>query len=94
MNKGIRLNKYFSEIGFCSRRAADRLIEQKRVLINDQTAVVGQKINIDDVIKVDGELLTLRKEKQVYLAFNKPVGIVCTTAVSYTHLTLPTKRIV
>jgi 23S rRNA pseudouridine2604 synthase len=43
INKGIRLNKYFSEIGFCSRRAADRLIEQKRVLINDQTAVVGQK---------------------------------------------------
>ena len=79
INKGIRLNKYFSEIGFCSRRAADRLLEQKRVLINDQTAVVGQKINIDDVIKVDGELLTLKKEKQVYLAFNKPVGIVCTT---------------
>ena len=79
INKGIRLNKYFSEIGYCSRRAADRLIEQKRVLINDQTAVVGQKINIDDVIKVDGELLTLKKEKQVYLAFNKPVGIVCTT---------------
>ena len=79
MNEPIRLNKYFSEIGFCSRRAADKLIDQERVLINNKTAIVGQKVNRDDIIKVDGELLNTRKERQVYLAFNKPIGIVCTT---------------
>ena len=79
MSDHIRLNKYFSEIGFCSRRAADKLIEQQRVLINDKTAIVGQKVNRDDLIKVDGELLNIKKEKQIYLAFNKPIGIVCTT---------------
>jgi 23S rRNA pseudouridine2604 synthase len=78
-NEPIRLNKYFSEIGFCSRRAADKLIEQERVLVNNETAIVGQKVNRDDLIKVDGELLSTKKEKQIYLAFNKPVGIVCTT---------------
>ena len=79
MTEKIRLNKYFSEIGFCSRRAADRLIDQKRILINGQTAIVGQKINSKDIIKVDGELLDVKKKRQIYLAFNKPVGIVCTT---------------
>jgi 23S rRNA pseudouridine2604 synthase len=79
MNEPIRLNKYFSEIGFCSRRAADKLIDQERVLINNKTAIVGQKVNRDDIIKVDGELLNTKKERQVYLAFNKPIGIVCTT---------------
>tara|TARA_Y100000994_G_C15617923_1_gene411758 strand:- start:106 stop:831 length:726 start_codon:yes stop_codon:yes gene_type:complete len=79
MNEGTRLNKYFSEIGFCSRRAADKLIEQGRVKVNNQGALVGQKITQNDEIKVDGEILNISKEKQIYLAFNKPVGIVCTT---------------
>jgi len=79
INETTRLNKYFSEIGFCSRRGADKLIEQGRVLINDQLAVVGQKVNSEDLIKVDGEILNTKKERQIYLAFNKPVGIVCTT---------------
>ncbi|MDG2371888.1 MAG: 23S rRNA pseudouridine(2604) synthase RluF [Flavobacteriaceae bacterium] len=78
-NEATRLNKYLSEIGFCSRRAADKLIEQGRVLINDQPAIVGQKINRNVLIKVDGKLLNTEKERQIYLAFNKPVGIVCTT---------------
>ena len=79
MNEGTRLNKYFSEIGFCSRRAADKLIEQGRVKVNNQDALVGQKVTQNDEIKVDGEILNISKEKQIYLAFNKPVGIVCTT---------------
>ena len=79
MNEGTRLNKYFSEIGFCSRRAADKLIEQGRVKVNNQGALVGQKVTQNDEIKVDGEILNISKEKQIYLAFNKPVGIVCTT---------------
>tara|TARA_B100001173_G_scaffold71554_1_gene60845 strand:- start:99 stop:827 length:729 start_codon:yes stop_codon:yes gene_type:complete len=79
INKPTRLNKYFSEIGFCSRRAADKLIQEGRVLINGELALVGQKINLEDIIKVDGEPLNIKKNKKVYLAFNKPVGIVCTT---------------
>ncbi len=79
INKPTRLNKYFSEIGFCSRRAADKLIQEGRVLINGELALVGQKINLEDIIKVDGEPLNIKKNKKVYLAFNKPFGIVCTT---------------
>ncbi|MAH81778.1 MAG: 23S rRNA pseudouridine synthase F [Flavobacteriaceae bacterium] len=79
INKPTRLNKYFSEIGFCSRRAADKLIQEGRVLINGELALVGQKINLEDIIKVDGETLNTKKNKKVYLAFNKPIGIVCTT---------------
>ena len=79
INESTRLNKYFSEIGFCSRRAADKLIEQGRVKVNNQDALVGQKVTQNDEIKVDGEILNINKEKQIYLAFNKPVGIVCTT---------------
>ena len=79
INKPTRLNKYFSEIGFCSRRTADKLIQEGRVLINGELALVGQKINLEDIIKVDGETLNTKKNKKVYLAFNKPIGIVCTT---------------
>ena len=79
INKPTRLNKYFSEIGFCSRRAADKLIQEGRVLINGELALVGQKINLEDIIKVDGEPLNTKRNKKVYLAFNKPIGIVCTT---------------
>ncbi len=76
----VRINKYLSEIGFCSRRAADQLIAQERVTINGEKPEMGTKVNpaIDEV-RVDGELVGKRKQKHVYLAFNKPVGIVCTT---------------
>ena len=74
----MRLNKYISEKGICSRREADRLIEQKRVTINGIIAQVGSIVNEEDVVKVDGNPLKPR-EKFVYLALNKPVGIVSTT---------------
>jgi len=74
-----RINKYLSEVGFCSRRAADKLIEQGRVTINDIVPEMGTKITAGDVVKVDGELVSPSKTKAVYLAFNKPIGIVCTT---------------
>jgi 23S rRNA pseudouridine2604 synthase len=77
--KTTRINKYLSEIGFCSRRAADKLIEEKRVTINGEQAEMGTKVSRRDKIKVDGKLLTAPKEKHVYIAFNKPVGVVCTT---------------
>ncbi|MFO7720700.1 MAG: 23S rRNA pseudouridine(2604) synthase RluF [Gillisia sp.] len=74
-----RINKYLSEAGFCSRREADKLIEQGRVTINDKIPEMGTKVAENDVVKVDGKTIINQDEKPVYLAFNKPVGIVCTT---------------
>jgi 23S rRNA pseudouridine2604 synthase len=74
-----RLNKYLSEVGYCSRRKADALIEQGRVTINGEVPEMGTKVAPDDEVRVNGELITPPKKESVYLAFNKPVGIVCTT---------------
>lgn len=76
-----RINKFLSEAGYCSRRAADKLIDQGRVTINGLVPEMGTKIAPGDEVKVDGELIaTEEKEKpNVYIAFNKPIGIVCTT---------------
>ena len=74
-----RLNKYLSEIGYCSRRAADRLIEEKRILVNGELPQMGQKVSPEDSIEIDGSQIQDAKREHVYLAFNKPVGIVCTT---------------
>ncbi len=79
MSEGKRINKYLSEIGYCSRRAADKLIEAGRVTINGEVPPVGTKILPDDVVKVDGKPVSEPKEEHVYIALNKPVGIVCTT---------------
>jgi len=76
----IRINKYLSEVGYCSRRAADQLIEQKRVTINGKVPEMGTKVTNDDEVRVDGKLVAKQKKrKPVYLVFNKPIGIVCTT---------------
>lgn len=75
----IRLNKYLSEIGYCSRRAGDKLIESGRVFINNEVASLGQKINITDKIKIDDKLVEVKTKRKIYLALNKPIGIVCTT---------------
>ena len=75
----IRLNKYLSEIGYCSRRAGDKLIESGRVLINNEPATLGQKVTITDEIKIDGEVVEVKSKRKIYLALNKPIGIVCTT---------------
>lgn len=72
------LNKYISETGFCSRREADKYIDQGRVTINDHIAIKGNRVMPDDVVEIDGEPLK-KKDKTVYLVFNKPVGITCTT---------------
>ncbi|WP_281542784.1 23S rRNA pseudouridine(2604) synthase RluF [Maribacter aestuarii] len=77
--KQTRINKYLSEVGYCSRRAADKLIDQGRVTINGKVPEMGTKISENDTVHVDGELISEPKEKPVYLAFNKPIGIVCTT---------------
>ncbi|GAB2780677.1 23S rRNA pseudouridine(2604) synthase RluF [Salinimicrobium soli] len=74
-----RLNKYLSEVGYCSRRKADDLIEQGRVTINGQVPEMGTKVAPGDEVRVNGELITPPKKDNVYLAFYKPIGIVCTT---------------
>jgi 23S rRNA pseudouridine2604 synthase len=77
--EGTRINKYLSEVGFCSRREADKLIEQKRVSINGKVTEMGTKVQPGDEIRVNGKVITVPKDKPVYLALYKPVGIVCTT---------------
>ena len=74
----IRINKFISETGFCSRREADRLVEQGRVTLNSRVAVLGDKATESDDVRVDGKPLKTKKAG-VYIAFNKPVGITCTT---------------
>ena len=76
----IRINKFLSEIGYCSRREADNLIDSGRVKINGKIPMKGTKVSIKDVVSVNGKVVSvLKKKKMVYIAFNKPVGIVCTT---------------
>ena len=77
--KEIRLNKYLSEIGHCSRREADKLINADRIQVNGEKVVMGQKVTSKDRIEIDNVLIENHNERNVYLAFNKPVGIVCTT---------------
>jgi 23S rRNA pseudouridine2604 synthase len=76
----IRINKFLTEAGYCSRREADRLIEANRVTVNKKVPELGTKIPRTAEVHVDGERIRLQsKDKFVYIAFNKPVGIVCTT---------------
>ena len=75
-----RINKYLSEVGYCSRRVADRLIQEGKVTINGRISEIGSKIEKGDQVEVEGQKIEKsKKQKNVYLAFNKPVGIVCTT---------------
>ena len=75
-----RINKYLSEIGYCSRRAADKLIEEGVVTINGKISQIGTKVEQGDQVEVKGQKIEkYTKQKNIYLAFNKPVGIVCTT---------------
>jgi len=74
-----RLNKFIGETGFCSRREADKIIEEGRVTINGVVPELGTKVSPDDEVRIDGKLIREKREKPIYLAFNKPVGIECTT---------------
>jgi len=77
--KLTRLNKFLSEVGYCSRRAADKLIDEGRVTINGKVPEMGTKVTPKDDVHIDGKLITNTKTEFVYLALNKPIGIVCTT---------------
>lgn len=77
-----RLNKYISDTGLCSRREADKLIEQKRVTVDNKPPELGTKIGPKDEVRVDGKLVkAVAKDKsdRVYIVYNKPIGITCTT---------------
>ncbi|HMK86081.1 MAG TPA: pseudouridine synthase, partial [Steroidobacteraceae bacterium] len=78
MGERVRLNKYISETGVCSRREADAWIEAGRVTLNGIRAHLGLRVGEDDEVRLDGELLRATR-KQIYIALNKPVGITCTT---------------
>ena len=76
---GIRINKYLSQFGFTSRREADKLILDGRVTVNNNIIQPGYKVQEDEIVKVDGEKIKSNFKKNIYMAFNKPKGIVCTT---------------
>ena len=76
----IRINKYLSEVGYCSRREADKLILEGEATINGKIPEIGTKVQDSDKVEVKGQRIEKSKrQKNIYLAFNKPVGIVCTT---------------
>lgn len=79
LKSGTRINKFLSEVGYCSRRQADSLIEQGRVYVDRKPAKMGMKVFDDDLIEVDGEKINQIKKKKIFIALNKPKGIVCTT---------------
>ncbi|WP_334018351.1 23S rRNA pseudouridine(2604) synthase RluF [Alteromonas sp. S015] len=77
-----RLNKYISDTGLCSRREADKLIEQNRVTVNNQPPELGTKVGPGDIVKVNGKVVgavASDKSDRVYIVYNKPIGITCTT---------------
>lgn len=74
----MRLNKYIAESGFCSRRKADQLIEEGRVTLNGHPAKLGDQASEDDVVKIDGTQVTTKGKTDIYLAFNKPIGVIST----------------
>jgi len=79
MVKKIRINKFLSQKGFCSRREADKFILDERVTINGIIAKMGEKIDPEDDVSVDGERISKKINKKIYIILNKPKGIVCTT---------------
>lgn len=79
MEKKIRVNKFLSESGYCSRRKADKMIEDGRIKINGILCVMGEKVSISDKISIDDKLIHFSKKEPIYIAFNKPTGVVCTT---------------
>ena len=77
MRNRMRLNKYLAQCGVCSRRDADKLIEQGKVLVNGQVAGMGQQVEETDTVQV-GKKILQGKQTQKVLAFYKPVGVTCT----------------
>lgn len=77
--EGVQLNKYISSSGFCSRREADRYIEEERVTINNEIALIAARVQAGDVVAVDGEKIKISRKQSLYIAFHKPQGVTSTT---------------
>ena len=77
--QGTRINKYLSEVGHCSRRAADKLLEEGRITLNGKVPQLGTRVQPGDVVEVDGEPVAGNDQERIVIAYHKPVGIVCTT---------------
>lgn len=84
----IRLQKFLSEYGYCSRREAEELIKQGQIVINETLATLGDRVTIKDTIIIKGRKFTPQKEKKMLLAFHKPIGVECTLQVSEESETL------
>ena len=80
-DQGIQINKYISNSGFCSRREADKLVDDARVTINDDIALPTSRVQTGDVVAIDGEKIK-SKQRPIYIALNKPVGVTSTTDMS------------
>jgi len=80
-DQGIQINKYISNSGFCSRRDADKLVEDARVTINDDVALPTSRVQAGDIVAIDGEKIK-SKQRPIYIALNKPVGVTSTTDMS------------
>ncbi|MEY3177809.1 MAG: rRNA pseudouridine synthase, partial [Bacteroidota bacterium] len=80
-DQGIQINKYISNSGFCSRREADKLVEDARVTINDDIALPTSRVQAGDIVAIDGEKIK-SKQRPIYIALNKPVGVTSTTDMS------------
>ncbi|MDT0594348.1 pseudouridine synthase [Glaciecola petra] len=101
-----RLNKFISDTGYCSRREADKLIEQGRVRINNKSPELGTKVIESDLVTVDGKAVNAvpeNKSDRIYIAYHKPVGVICTTerkvkgniidAIGFKHRIFPIGRL-
>jgi len=80
-DQGIQINKYISNAGFCSRREADKLVEEARVTINEDLALSSSRVMVGDIVAIDGEKLK-SNQRPIYIALNKPVGVTSTTDAS------------
>ncbi len=74
----VKLQKYIADSGYCSRRAAEELIEKKRVRVNGKVATVGMRVDDEDRVTVEGKRVRAKKDEPIYIALNKPKGYVCT----------------
>ena len=84
MTELTRLNKFIRETGVCTRREADKYIEEGRVTVNGKTPELGTKVSVEDDVRIDGNPIN-KKEAAIYIAFNKPAGIICTTERDIKH---------
>lgn len=83
----MRINKFIALSGFCSRRAADKLIEEKRVWINNKPAQIGDEVNDTDVVKLDGERIRLKNNQYEYYILNKPKRVICSNEDKFGRVT-------